>query len=63
MQLITAYEPPQSLARVEPPRRAPLRVGAVQHRWHADPAEHGRRSPRASASPPARAPRSSACRS
>jgi N-carbamoylputrescine amidase len=40
MQLITAYEVPESLARVEAPRRAPLRVAAVQHRWHPDPDEH-----------------------
>jgi N-carbamoylputrescine amidase len=40
MQLITAYEPPESLARVAAPRRAPLRVAAVQHRWHPDPDEH-----------------------
>ncbi len=32
--------PPPSLARVEQPARAPFRVGAVQHRWHPDPAEH-----------------------
>jgi N-carbamoylputrescine amidase len=29
-----------SPARVEPPTRAPFRIGAVQHRWHPDPAEH-----------------------
>jgi N-carbamoylputrescine amidase len=33
-------EPPVSYARVEPPTRPPLRVGAVQERWHPDPAEH-----------------------
>ncbi|MBB4662295.1 carbon-nitrogen hydrolase [Conexibacter arvalis] len=40
MKLLTAYAPPTSLARVEQPARRPLRVGAVQQRWHEDPAEH-----------------------
>ncbi|MFL5898991.1 MAG: nitrilase-related carbon-nitrogen hydrolase [Solirubrobacterales bacterium] len=46
MRLIRAPEPPESLAqthspdRRQPPRRSPFRIGAVQHRWHADPAEH-----------------------
>jgi N-carbamoylputrescine amidase len=41
MRLITAIDDvPQSYARVEQPTRAPLRVGAVQQRWHSDPAEH-----------------------
>lgn len=40
MRLITSYGVPDSPARVEPPRRAPFRIGAVQHRWHPDPAEH-----------------------
>src|SRR3954468_2436576 len=31
---------PPSLARVDEPSRPPLRVGAVQERWHPDPAEH-----------------------
>jgi N-carbamoylputrescine amidase len=40
-RLITATgSVPPSLARVEPPRRAPLRVGLVQERWHPDAAEH-----------------------
>jgi N-carbamoylputrescine amidase len=40
-RLITAVgEPPRSWARVQEPTRPPLRVGAVQHRWHPDPAEH-----------------------
>ena len=39
-RLLTAYELPPSLARVREATRPPLRVGAVQHRWHADPAEH-----------------------
>ncbi len=38
--LVTAYPPPPSPARTRPPSRAPLRVGAVQERWHADPQEH-----------------------
>ncbi len=33
-------EPPPSLARTRDPERAPFRIGAVQHRWHPDPAEH-----------------------
>jgi N-carbamoylputrescine amidase len=32
--------PLPSPARVDPPARAPWRVGLVQQRWHADPAEH-----------------------
>jgi N-carbamoylputrescine amidase len=40
MRLLTAYDIPPSPARVQEPRRPPLRVGAVQHRWHPDPAEH-----------------------
>jgi N-carbamoylputrescine amidase len=40
-RLITAVgEPPESFARVDPPSRPPLRVGAVQERWHQDPEEH-----------------------
>jgi N-carbamoylputrescine amidase len=31
---------PDSPARVEPSERTPFRIGAVQHRWHADPHEH-----------------------
>lgn len=31
---------PESPARVEQPTRVPFRIGAVQHRWHPDPAEH-----------------------
>jgi N-carbamoylputrescine amidase len=39
--LITAIDAtPESPARVEDPRRAPLRVAAVQQQWYADPAEH-----------------------
>lgn len=33
---ITRLEAPTSLARTEPSTRTPLRVGVVQHRWHAD---------------------------
>ncbi|BCW43710.1 nitrilase-related carbon-nitrogen hydrolase [Arthrobacter sp. StoSoilB5] len=35
---ITRLEAPTSLARTEPSTRTPLRVGVVQHRWHADEA-------------------------
>lgn len=40
MELLTAYAPPASPARVDEPTRTPLRVAAVQQRWHADPEEH-----------------------
>src|SRR4051812_42755722 len=40
MELRTAYAPPPSLARVQAPERAPLRVGLVQHRWDPDPDRH-----------------------
>lgn len=40
MRVITATDVADSPARVHPTDRAPLRVGAVQHRWHEDPAEH-----------------------
>jgi N-carbamoylputrescine amidase len=39
-RLLTGYDVPPSLARVDPPVRAPLRVAAVQERWHPDPEEH-----------------------
>jgi N-carbamoylputrescine amidase len=39
-QLLTAYGPPHSPARTQPPTRRPLRLGLVQERWHADDAEH-----------------------
>ena len=40
-RLITAIgDLPPSFARVEEPTSPPLRVGAVQHRWHPDPEEH-----------------------
>ncbi len=40
IRLIVAGEPHGSPARTRPPDRAPLRIGAVQERWHPDPAEH-----------------------
>lgn len=40
MQLLTAFTPPASPARVGGPERGTVRVGAVQQRWHEDPAEH-----------------------
>jgi len=39
-KLITAFPPPPSPARTRPPSRSPLRVAAVQQRWHRDPDEH-----------------------
>jgi N-carbamoylputrescine amidase len=40
ISLILAPPPGSSPARTREPARAPLRIGAVQHRWHPDPAEH-----------------------
>ncbi len=40
MDLLTAYEIPDSPARTRPPERRPLRVAAVQERWHPDPEQH-----------------------
>jgi N-carbamoylputrescine amidase len=40
VRLITAYDPPPSLARTGAPTRGRLRIGAVQQRWHPDPDEH-----------------------
>jgi N-carbamoylputrescine amidase len=40
IRLIRAAEPPESLARTRPSERPPFRIGAVQHRWQPDPAEH-----------------------
>jgi N-carbamoylputrescine amidase len=40
IRLIAALAPQVSPARKRPPRRAPLRIGAVQERWHRDPEEH-----------------------
>jgi N-carbamoylputrescine amidase len=39
-QLFLATPPPESPARTRPPDKSPLRVGAVQERWHEDPREH-----------------------
>jgi N-carbamoylputrescine amidase len=38
--LLTALGPHSSPARTRPARRTPLRIAAVQQRWHADPEEH-----------------------
>ncbi len=40
IRLIASPGPLPSPARTRPPQRRPLRVGAVQHRWHPDPDEH-----------------------
>ncbi len=40
MLILSSVGVASSPARVAPPTRAPLRVGAVQHRWHPDPDEH-----------------------
>jgi N-carbamoylputrescine amidase len=40
--LRTAFDIPESPARVEPPSRAPVRVGLVQESWHPDADEHER---------------------
>jgi N-carbamoylputrescine amidase len=39
-ELLTAYPPPASPARTRPASRSPLRLGAVQERWHPDAQEH-----------------------
>jgi N-carbamoylputrescine amidase len=39
-RLIVATNLPDSPARTRPPERLPLRIAAVQHRWHPDPSEH-----------------------
>ena len=39
-RILTALGPQASPARRRAPERRPLRVGAVQQRWHPDPAEH-----------------------
>jgi N-carbamoylputrescine amidase len=39
-RVLTAYPPPPSPARTRSAERPPLRVGAVQERWHPDPDEH-----------------------
>ena len=38
--LLKALIAPASPARLSPPVRGTFRIGAVQERWHADPAEH-----------------------
>jgi len=40
MKVLTAYDILPSPARVDPPQRAPFRVGVVQERRHTDSAEH-----------------------
>lgn len=40
MLTITSIGVPDSPARTSAPVREPLRIGAVQHRWHPDPVEH-----------------------
>jgi N-carbamoylputrescine amidase len=40
IRLIRAPAPAGSPARTRPPERTPLRVAAVQQRWHPDPDEH-----------------------
>ena len=41
IDLLTSIDQlPDSPARVDEPRRETFRIGAVQHRWHPDPAEH-----------------------
>jgi len=40
IRLILAPDPPDSPARKRPSRRPPLRIAAVQQRWHRDAGEH-----------------------
>ncbi|MBK5290018.1 MAG: hydrolase, partial [Acidimicrobiia bacterium] len=40
MQVVRAPGILDSPARVDAPTRPPFRIGAVQHRWHADPVVH-----------------------
>lgn len=40
IRLISAADPPESLARTRPPNRPAFRIAAVQHRWHPNPEEH-----------------------
>jgi N-carbamoylputrescine amidase len=42
MRLVTAYDVPDSPARVHEPEREPVRVALVQHRWNPDADEHRR---------------------
>ena len=55
MLTITSIGVPPSPARVRDSARAPFRLGAVQHRWHPDPAEHRGRLRESARSPPRRA--------
>jgi N-carbamoylputrescine amidase len=41
-RVITAFGATDSPARTRPAERGPLRIGAVQERWHPDPEEHRR---------------------
>jgi len=41
-KVLTAFGATESPARTRPAERAPLRIGAVQERWHPDPEEHRR---------------------
>jgi len=41
-RILRSGPPPESPARVEHPRRSPVRIGLVQERWHPDPADHRR---------------------
>src|ERR1035437_7190230 len=40
IELVTALGAQASPARTRPAERAPLRIAAVQHRWHRDAHEH-----------------------
>jgi N-carbamoylputrescine amidase len=40
VRVLTSFGAAPSPARVHPPERGLYRLGAVQHRWHPDPAEH-----------------------
>jgi N-carbamoylputrescine amidase len=40
MKVLRSIGTPPSPARVDEPQRAPLRIAAVQERWHPDPDEH-----------------------
>ncbi len=40
MLTVTSLGVQESPARVHAPTRAPFRIGAIQHAWHSDPAEH-----------------------
>jgi len=40
VRVLRSLGPSPSPARVDPPTRGTLRIGVVQHRWHANPVEH-----------------------